>query len=420
MKKNTKSRAILAGALMATLVIPASIGMTAQAEVGGGYFKIKAEDGEARLSSVVGADKPLTPEEQAEKDRIEAEKAEAAAVAKEVASWEDCGAVLPNEASRDPYKINRIAFGGGKFFVSDGEQGWKSSDGCSWGEKFSSGGNTGINVGDMTYGPAGFLAATSAKPQSGTATYPFVHIDPSGVWYMPNKVKNNPSGQNLVSMEILHLAATPTSFVAATGNYSGNPGVYIAPKEQDYQNRTRIAGSWTGTTTTKINFGMGAAPAKALASSTTQDMVVFSNAKGLGHLAPIPNSSLVDSAEGELPGNWTALNWANGTFTALSADGKQVATSTDGKTWSVKDATGLGANYKKLVQGGGYYVAVNQLNNKVATSKDGVKWKEYSLPGINATAKLNDVEFGNGKFVVVANLNSGVLQLWDLELDKLK
>ncbi|MEQ9305400.1 MAG: choice-of-anchor D domain-containing protein, partial [Marinoscillum sp.] len=105
--------------------------------------------------------------------------------------------------------------------------------------------------------------------------------------------------------------------------------------------------------------------------------------------------------------NWEAAAYGEGVYVAVSSSGptNNVLTSTDGVNWSI--ITTPSGYWYSVTYAHGVFVAVGRSlsgASNIMTSSDGVNWQLRAHGSHNLT--LNDVTYGNGQFVAVANYSS--------------
>ena len=102
----------------------------------------------------------------------------------------------------------------------------------------------------------------------------------------------------------------------------------------------------------------------------------------------------------------------SGKWVAVGANGSsQVATSTDGVSWTLRTAAASN-QWVSVAFGNGVFVAVGQLLTglgKVMTSPDGITWTAQS--GADSTSGWAAVTFGNGLFVATRNAPAGTQRI---------
>lgn len=104
-------------------------------------------------------------------------------------------------------------------------------------------------------------------------------------------------------------------------------------------------------------------------------------------------------------GEWVSVTHGSangGVFVAVRLDGNgsQVATSSDGITWTLRatPTCGVECGWGAVTYGNGLFVAVaGSGSSRLMTSPDGVTWTLQSAP----MSALSSVIYGNGKFVAV-------------------
>lgn len=229
--------------------------------------------------------------------------------------------------------------------------------------------------------------------------------------------------------------ATPSSrtdTITLTGNapvaftYSCPAGTlvsatFIASDVQIAANGTGTATIPAGTSKLKIT-ATGAAGSEAITiaiPNTNGDPAWEAVAYGAGRYVAIRGTgstqNVATSTDGatwtkaNLPGStsgWTDITFGNGKFVAVrtSASDQLFAYSTDGITWSVVTPTALApaaaGNWKKVAYGAGKFVAVGSgTSANVAYSTDGINWSTALIPG---GLLWNGVTYGADRFVAVS------------------
>ncbi len=102
--------------------------------------------------------------------------------------------------------------------------------------------------------------------------------------------------------------------------------------------------------------------------------------------------------EGIIGKNWSSVTYGNGLFVAVGFSG--VMTSPDGITWISR----FGVTLSSVAFGNGLFVSINTSNGNIATSSDGITWT-YRI--IESSSQWNSIAYNNGLFAVVNN-NGGV------------
>jgi hypothetical protein len=95
--------------------------------------------------------------------------------------------------------------------------------------------------------------------------------------------------------------------------------------------------------------------------------------------------------------------WVAGTSTGEFGEAPQIATSSDGITWTLQGAGGFGAGIGiwRITYGNSLFVAVSdEVNHTLKTSPDGVTWTARSAA---FTGTINDLAYGNGVWVAVGS-----------------
>ncbi len=196
---------------------------------------------------------------------------------------------------------------------------------------------------------------------------------------------------------------------------------FIASDVQIAANGTGTATIPAGTSKLKIT-ATGAAGSEAITiaiPNTNGDPAWEAVAYGAGRYVAIRGTgstqNVATSTDGatwtkaNLPGatsGWTDITFGNGKFVAVrtSASDQLFAYSTDGITWSVVTPTALApaaaGNWKKVAYGAGKFVAVGSgTSANVAYSTDGINWSTALIPG---GLLWNGVTYGADRFVAVS------------------
>jgi len=90
---------------------------------------------------------------------------------------------------------------------------------------------------------------------------------------------------------------------------------------------------------------------------------------------------------------WTSVTYGNGKFVAVG--NSATATSLDGKTWTLGDATSL--NYESVAYGNGKYIAITN-SSSISTSSNGSGWTVSTVLG----GQRCQIAFGAGIFIVTS------------------
>lgn len=196
---------------------------------------------------------------------------------------------------------------------------------------------------------------------------------------------------------------------------------FIASDVQIAANGTGTATIPAGTSKLKIT-ATGAAGSEAITiaiPNTNGDPAWEAVAYGAGRYVAIRGTgstqNVATSTDGatwtkaNLPGatsGWTDITFGNGKFVAVrtSASDQLFAYSTDGITWSVVTPTALApaaaGNWKKVAYGAGKFVAVGSgTSANVVYSTDGINWSTALIPG---GLLWNGVTYGADRFVAVS------------------
>lgn len=108
---------------------------------------------------------------------------------------------------------------------------------------------------------------------------------------------------------------------------------------------------------------------------------------------------------GPIDGDWRAVLYANNMWIAAGYDGR-LMTSSDGLSWSNTSVTGLTINedINALAYKTGLWVAVAS-NSVIVTSSDGLSWSSAGVTGVPASIVLRSVVWssGRGKFFAVGD-----------------
>lgn len=107
----------------------------------------------------------------------------------------------------------------------------------------------------------------------------------------------------------------------------------------------------------------------------------------------------------DIPVTSLAMNvvFGDGKFVAISQNNRDVRVSTDGQSWSkfTMPAPGGSQRWRDVTYGNGKFVAVTDTGTtQIATSTDGQTWTAMAAPEANA---WSDVEYCGGKFVAIAS-----------------
>jgi hypothetical protein len=139
-------------------------------------------------------------------------------------------------------------------------------------------------------------------------------------------------------------------------------------------------------------------------SSQTQDVRRFWVATDGGATGSWVQISSVITHNGEVEAlAYGGGLWVAGTSTGEFGEAPQIATSSDGITWTLQGAGGFGAGIGiwRITYGNGLFVAVSdEVNHTLKTSPDGVTWTSHSAA---FTGTINDLAYGNGVWVAVGN-----------------
>ncbi|MBI5770412.1 MAG: immunoglobulin domain-containing protein [Verrucomicrobia bacterium] len=134
----------------------------------------------------------------------------------------------------------------------------------------------------------------------------------------------------------------------------------------------------------------------------------YTAAFGAGRLVVATNGSTVNTTDATgaagwangaitLGGNLRAVVFTGTQFVATGFNGN-IATSSDGATWTVRQSL-TGRNLTDVTYGNGRYVAVSSASSTVLTSADGATWNlAQNIAGLNVT--FNAVTYGNGLFAI--------------------
>lgn len=100
---------------------------------------------------------------------------------------------------------------------------------------------------------------------------------------------------------------------------------------------------------------------------------------------------------------WNDVTWTGTSFVAVSYDGaKQIATSPDGATWTLRDSPALSpASFSAVAYGDGFLLAVSDGSSDfIVSDDDGATWELYG----DATPQSGwfGLGYGNGYFLAVA------------------
>jgi hypothetical protein len=103
------------------------------------------------------------------------------------------------------------------------------------------------------------------------------------------------------------------------------------------------------------------------------------------------SATLPSSAE------WRSVTYGNGMFVAITCNSDKAAYSTDGVNWSSATLPSSAVWYS-VTYGNGIFVAVAFNSNKATYSVDGINWSPVILP---STSTYVSVVYGDDKFVVI-------------------
>jgi hypothetical protein len=225
----------------------------------------------------------------------------------------------------------------------------------------------------MTYGNGMFVAVAS----SGTS----------------NRVMTSPDGINWTTRtsagDYLWEAVTyGNGMFVAVGSSSGTSNqVMTSPDGINWTMRTSAANnSWT-----EVAYGNGLFVATS--QSGTNNRVMTS-----------PDGVNWTSRTSAADNTWSGLTYGNGMFVAVAQTGSanRVMTSTDGITWNTQ--TSVDNTWTDVTYGNGIFVAVATNGTGVMTSSNGTSWTARNAATANS---WQDVTFGNGLFVAVSLSGSG-------------
>lgn len=248
------------------------------------------------------------------------------------------------------------------------------ADGTTWTSRSSGNSQAWYSI---TYGDGKFVAVAT----SGT--------DASG-----DRVMTSTDG---VTWTRSALAGTAQGYGVTYGEPGGTPR-FVAARDDGRIWTSDDATTWTQQTTPVTSHGW-----QALAYGNSTYVVV---GRAPGAFRSMSSSDGITWSTGDLPAyEWTSVTYGAGTFVAVSSGG-QVATSSDGATWTPQ-TTGVVANaWTSVTYGGGLFVAVSSsgTGNRVMTSPNGITW----TPGASAADNnWNSVTYGGGTFVAVGSSGTG-------------
>ena len=97
--------------------------------------------------------------------------------------------------------------------------------------------------------------------------------------------------------------------------------------------------------------------------------------------------------------NWSAVCWNGTVFCAIASGSTKVATSPDGRAWTVRDNMPSAAMWRALAWNGTVFCAIASGAAVAATSPDGVTWTAQTLP---ASAPWNNIVWAPELYVFCA------------------
>lgn len=285
--------------------------------------------------------------------------------------------------------FNGVAYGGGKFVVA-------GSAGSSAGLLMSS--EDGVAWTERTYG--------STRPIVGIAhgDGTFVAIGWSGT------VAVSTNGENWASFSLSNTTALNLNAITYGNERFVIVGDFLgggSRRATSYASTDALTWTnWLAETNSRLRdvaFGGGRFVAAADNSYTRYDsdrtLLVSSNGMDW---EPRGTPPFVDVA---------AITYGNGQFVALARHGSTNAmlTSPDGESWLAHPLT-LGNNYVARMRfGNGMYFAVgssNQSRHTMLYSTNGADWQAKYIGPYRGNYFLDDLAFGNGRFVVVGMPNT--------------
>lgn len=103
---------------------------------------------------------------------------------------------------------------------------------------------------------------------------------------------------------------------------------------------------------------------------------------------PSPYYTSVNQGMGLTSQNWSAVCWNGSVFCAVASGSVKVATSPDGRAWTVRDNMPSAANWNGIAWNGTVFCAISTGAAVAATSPDGITWTARTLP---ASAPWNNI-----------------------------
>lgn len=196
----------------------------------------------------------------------------------------------------------------------------------------------------------------------------------------------------------------PSNLSVATAGYHSSTFIVSSSSSRQVAISTDQGNTWTYNANTGVN---SFTPSRILSVGSTVYLLGGNVAKSTDNGVTWTNSGSMSAALGTARG--AATDGSKIVLAGITSGGTQLATgySLNGTTWIAGNIpSGVSGALNGCAYGNNIYVAVGQPSSRCYTSPDGINWTYTdNLRLAVGDRQMNDIVYGNGKFVAVGQSN---------------